>query len=792
MIKELLYTIDHYPEPAICFVLPRKLDTARLIALIHSAMHSQSENTPNPDIRPGQKVRIKPDGPVFLFRGSPPDQPNQITLETLNGKGKLYVDKKFLLRIEPTDLTSPKGKLNSEITAPATALDQLFNKAIQGCYKRDCIQTYLLDTLSQFDTFTQEHTIAQTVGVSAKLAELLPVGVLNVEGQCFNRQTHDLIAAPMVITHSIYDLIDAVQNLQPHTATIILNNLSAQVDAGQLTTLKQQRLFLFCDRFDTNTLNTVHAAQIKIWPIDLNDLNDASTSTGLFGRLKQHAKVHNQIKVENQPCNGTTHHDVIEKLQALNPDAPITQNIWQLTNQIARQVVPPSSDSMLQLSNRLMSMQNDVKAQQTWLGLEQTSNIQSLIAILQNQLTELSENRSPKTQCLLLLLKKLCCNNQKIAIAVLQIEHGKIVADWLKKRYTKTNYQIITPGQINANSFLDHIVFLGWPGRHCLERLHRKLVVPNIHILTFPHEVPHILPFNQRILEQPNTFTQPREIATFLHRNEVPVATNLPHPLPVRLHPSILRLVNLEDRRKDGGAKATTPTSDPVEAHYVNFVGDAYAYLTSEYRLSRITNLINQTGDKVEEITLDELQPGDYVVFPNASTRTIISEIADQLIGKDAGEHRKFAHLWQDALIRSKRTPEELHTIAVDLKRPKVLSTFKCWLTNRSQIGPGRTPYDRQEDIELIELITQDAELQANKHRVYKAIDQLRSAHISAGQRLSSLLRASLQEYIHGVNEETTSVTIGEFGSALIVQVDQIETIAEMHEHSEVNKLKRI
>src|SRR5205823_6114202 len=142
--------------------------------------------------------------------------------------------------------------------------------------------------------------------------------------------------------------------------------------------------------------------------------------------------------------------------------------------------------------------------------------------------------------------------------------------------------------------------------------------------------------------------------------------------------------------RKGGGLPLAEGAA--VSAKYVSFVGDSYAFLTQWHKLPVVTRRLTtgqSTPRSVPEKVVDDLRPGDLVVFPEGGEKAVIAAIADRLIGSKAAAIRKRSRFWRDVLIASRMTPEQFLNQAITFGHTRHIGTIRNWYYDEAQIGPG-------------------------------------------------------------------------------------------------------
>jgi len=236
-----------------------------------------------------------------------------------------------------------------------------------------------------------------------------------------------------------------------------------------------------------------------------------------------------------------------------------------------------------------------------------------------------------------------------------------------------------------------------------------------------------------------------------------------------------------------GLAARPTEAMETVPARYVRFSGDYYAFLTETHKVPVATDLVSnrkKTVQRLPERTILDIRTGDFIVFPGSGDRELLHEIADRLLGPEAMELRRTAHLWKDALLASKMTPNQFAKKASDYKRPRHIMTIRSWFADSSQIGPRE-----KEDLRLIAYITENELLERNIDEVRAAIERLWGAHQSAGVKVRDRLLDLLPGVVDQIEENGTQVDLDELGSAWIVHVESIAQSAEPRGRSEINRL---
>ena len=171
----------------------------------------------------------------------------------------------------------------------------------------------------------------------------------------------------------------------------------------------------------------------------------------------------------------------------------------------------------------------------------------------------------------------------------------------------------------------------------------------------------------------------------------------------------------------------------------------------------------------IPERVVDDLNPGDVVIFPEGGDRAVIAQIADRLIGANAPAVRKRSRFWRDVLLSSGMSPEQFLAHARTYRFSRQIITIRNWFYDEGQIGPSE-----RTDLTLIAAVTKSAELDKAANDVFDAISFLRSNHVRAGSLLREAVLHQLQEVLPAVEENGSRIQVPNLGAAWIVEVDAV------------------
>src|SRR5262249_36973620 len=227
------------------------------------------------------------------------------------------------------------------------------------------------------------------------------------------------------------------------------------------------------------------------------------------------------------------------------------------------------------------------------------------------------------------------------------------------------------------------------------------------------------------------------------------------------------------------------PGEDNIPARLVNFSDGSCAFVTETLRIPVITELVSGKRGESYKNPLRELREnysGDVFVFREGGRKEVIRDLADAQLGPEAPVIREIAARWQQALRESGLGEASLVQKLEDVNCTRTVQTARLWLNDDSMIGPLK-----EADLEAIAYALGDQKLLESAPEVWKAIQALRSEHLSAGMRLTRILLEKLPERLAELRDGRARIEIDNATSAWIVQVDRIADRAELQPRSQIN-----
>lgn len=214
-----------------------------------------------------------------------------------------------------------------------------------------------------------------------------------------------------------------------------------------------------------------------------------------------------------------------------------------------------------------------------------------------------------------------------------------------------------------------------------------------------------------------------------------------------------------------------------VDARLVLFEGGLHAFLRDSYRAIVATHLLDRTNivaaDDAEVVrkSVDELRPGDAILFHRRSDRDVVRLTADDYLPDGT---RQMAGTWQSALrelARRESLPaEEVWRRLREAGCPLHRQTIRGWLSDEDMIAPRQ--YER--DVPIIATVTGDPLLQKNLAQVLTAIRTVFGAHQRASHRLAERVLTQAIEILRHDHDQSGLIEIeSDIVLAKLVEIDR-------------------
>jgi hypothetical protein len=811
----------------LCFVLPKCGEIARLVAVLHG-MTCFAQRFPqlakgylNNTFEQGDLVCVHPGGHVFKYGGFERVDQDYIWLEALdkNGGRRRVRATEFVTRLEKTSALRPMGRLNTPIhSPPPPPIDVLLGTTTFGnlCIMQN--EVILLDSQSGVMQFAETVVLhlSELVPEVPPLKELLPLGQLVVPtplqpSWLRKWDGHNPTGDPLVaVTHSAELLANFCIDTPVHSKLVVVNGLSRLRNLQAYDDMAQtQKLVLFTDQDDEEMIGVLGQRGCRFWWVTASeikmDVNSPSNlSKGVIGKVLRWSRNNDKLIIEAVPCDNKALEHVYILLETLRgavkadengPLIKLVSRAWRMLNDacaVIRLLDAPENQRRI---DQIAAFRREMEANAVWLSSELTAALSSIADGLDAVFAPDAALGISKAEALYRVVTETLNAGLRCALVARNENQLNTLDLWLQGYGFATRAQTCSPRTLPDSGDFDRLICVSWFSGDLMKQVTANLVAPRVTVLSYPFEKCWVSQFERRLkarLQVP-LVTAEEKVAIVVREGEAISAwpesesAEPPPPSTLAADDDVWRFERRLRAARKGSAAEPTSASDAVPAHYISFVGEAFAFLTETHKVPVATDLVFKRlrrNQQLPERVVADLVQGDFIVFPESGDRELTQEVADKLLGDKAHKLRKLSHMWKDALWSCSSTPEDFLRHAKELGHPRHVQTIRHWFADTSQIGPQTV-----DDLALIQLVTKNAELENRAVEVWGAIEQLRGAHQSAGRRLRDVLLQLLPTVVGQVEENGIKVDLGELGSAWVVQVDTFTSTTELRGRGEVNRL---
>lgn len=820
----LLAAMETPSERPICFILPRKGDIGRLAVFLH-ALHKFAKEQPritrefiNANFADGDIVCINPGKHVFRYRGFDSETSDFIKLEALHETGgwRRVRGVDVMNRLEKAALKKPLGRLNSPIhSLPHEPIDELLGTASYGNQGHIKNAVVLLDSQSGLKDIAGSITLLLdgSTNQTTPLDRLFPFGQLvqpraRSEGWFLKWRDHTPTGEPLVaVTHSSEFLSNYCLSEPSRSRLIVVNGLSRLRNLQTYDDIATtQNLILFADLDDEEMIQSLGQRGCRFWWLTASEMrteinSTTSQSIGLIGKVNKWSDNFDQMNIKAAQCEDCDLNDIclnLEKLRTAvyaNPDGPLAKLVsrsWRVLNDACAVIGPLDEGERQQRQERVALLRRDLETSRVWLSQEEICALTNVADGLNTVFGLTSSLGVNKSNVLQQLLEKGIKADLKCALVARNEGQAARLDEWLQQHGFATSFKAYSPRSLPDGDDFNHLICVSWLGANLMKQIAISLVAPNVTILAYRFEQQWLKQFDRRLKNRPavSFLASSEKSALLTGTAEFPwpeETADIQPALTAPKEPDIFAFERCLQLARKGVAATPTLAAETVTSRYISFFGESFAFLTETHKVAVATDFISaraRPNQQLPERSVEHLKQGDFIVFPKSGDRELIQVVADKLLGEKSVELRATAHLWKDALWGCGISPEAFLRQAKELGHSRQLVTIKSWFSKSTQIGP-----QTEDDLALVQIITNDNELEHRAKDVWAAIGQLRSAHLSAGARLRDVLLQRLPSVIGKVEENGTEIELGGLGSAWIVQIESIAADSEPRGYIEVNRL---
>ena len=808
-----LAAVEQQGPGACCFVLDKNSGTTAIASVLAALIRFQKDfpglvrRRTETSFSLGERVRVKPNNFVYEYDGIWEKYPDFFCLKVLDSRNdKRSFRLENILRLETTDRSRPKGKLNSDLgDFQRSPLGHLLG--LPECGNKNLIEnkTLVLMEQTRFDRFTNS-TILAPPRILAKrfenLYSLLSSGSIAHDGTLKSKDNYQpmvaMTSAPEYLSSACLKAEPATKMVFVDGARRIAGNLQAFDDIAE-----RQRMVILASPDEREYIDQLGNRNCAIWKMSPEEILigessvDARARRSLVGATVRAADIRRRGKISAVDCEDALLQRVamsLGRVMEMIKDEEESSEAERVAGNL-RGILLDFSECCFGIGDGTMSNLADAKSYFTenkkYLEEEIKTGIQEALDGLEQAI----ENGYGR-------------NKAGILHDMLSKRDGKWIvaarltrtAECLREKLDPSNgFEVRRLAEIDPESEYDGVIVPAWPNRWNFAKLVSMALAPDIRVLTYPFEkelVLHHKKYEEQRSRSNRMDVEKRSSILGIKPSYFPGASGEEtgeDETPRReMEIEVSSFFNFENRirrRPRSQSIEIAEHKDARKAQAVYFFGECYALLTEWIQLPVLNEFVYKSGEekpKLLQKNPSQLSPGDFVLFRAGGDKEFIRLVAEEILGEEQyRKTRETAELWKRALRVLGDGPEAVRAELAKHGLNRSLATIGFWLRNPDLIAP-----QKHSDLEVIADAAGDTQLISKKDEVKQAIDTVRQAHRSAGRELTRLILSGLEsgQLKELLDEQPVLQNFG-YGEAWIVQVEFIESTLEMHPVGKVNRL---
>lgn len=809
----LLAAMDRSKYASFCFVFPRKGEIAPLTAVLYALgrfavdFPELAEEYAQRSFRTGQRVKLVPEGKVFVFGGVWPQHETKfLRLGILNENASFSWPISEILRIEPTERKTPKGRPEDSqvawIKAPLSALDKLIGTRTCGNTSLAVNHVLYLGGRSEMEQFLESTFVTRSsCDTPCSVEAIIPAGHIDESGTIRPNDTYQAAGEPLIaISSRIENVAAACAKASPRSKVVVVDGARRITDLSRFDSIaERQNLIIVAESYEEDKLREIYDRGCRFWRFSLDDLEmkgHGSRGGPFFDGVFLSARNEAALKTEVTTCQNPLLEQLstaLEKCQRSLEESEgdetrlILGEIYGLLIHCSGLVEPPDDAERERLRMKSTKVIAAADARIMWLSDVPGAALREACEALKRAIEDpqLGEAKG-------MALRELLANFQRenmtgIGLVARSVSNRHLLSRWIEK--SGLSYPVLLPSTAGENGFFECLACTAWPNSGQFGHLLKLHAAPQIYLIAYPFEYHWLQLFKRqqsRISPIPGLKPcEKSELVDFSDGNLWPEEPVPAPPAEISDGYGLPKYDFEENFNRRGMLPTAAPGEDSVATRLVTFSGDSYAFLTETLRIPVVTDLVSgaaSDGYKVPLRKLREIHPGDVLVFRDGGRKDVIRALADAQLGLEAPVLRETAARWHRALQQSGLDEATLIHELEEVNCPRTPQTVHSWLTDDSMIGP-----QTKADLEAIAYASGNQKLLDETPEIWKAIQVLRGEHLSAGMRLSRILLEKLPQRRAQLGEGKTHIEIDDATSAWIVQVENISDRMELRPRSHTN-----
>lgn len=754
----------------------------------------------------GERVRVLPAGWVYAFDGYfEPRHGHFFRLREL-GKREPSVrscEAGEILRLQRTDHASPRGRASSDLgRLQISPLDRLLGVRTLGNASILRTEVLLQSNRSTFEQYLDTIAVPDGAKAPLSLGEVMPWGTIADDGTLRAHDDND--GAPLCAIASSTEAVRlAALAASTDSLWVVIDGASRVQSLEKLHAIaERQHVIVLSTVADRDQIESLRENGVLTWEPDEDDLLDdrEDIHPPVWDHVLDAVRISRELTLKSV----TVSEDLLER--AAENLTLADRSMADEVNATARDLIgkcfsalfdfsdwllPPQPSVLNEVSGRLDTVSDRLRMVHHFLPAQVNNSLGASISALRGFLERYSIVDTPKMSALVNVIDEMERMGQRYAIAVRTPVAVQRISGVVRRQWPHAD--VVTVGDAPNVRDRDAILLASWSRKSVIDDLVGSCAAPDLRVLTYSYEQQWLSGYNRR-----------REVDRRNWRIEGPDRPHLlglpPSDRAMSLTESsgkaqnsslddLLSVVRMErflGAARKGVPGIATDSADVVEARYVGFTGQTYAYLTPTHRVPMVNALVQAqraARAAVEQVIVEDLQLGDLVLFRDVGDSDVIALIAEKMHGQRYTAARKLAEEWRPVLRRISTDPSTIHKQLRRLGLKQQLTTVTRWLRDPSLIGPQSLV-----DLRTIADAAKDRWLLEHYFEVFNAIRIVRGDHMAAGSRLTEILLAELPSKLSMIREHETRLELT-LGDVWIVEVEEVSSDIEQRNYTEVNRL---
>lgn len=726
-----------------------------------------------------------------------------------------------ILRLQPTSRTVPVGKENSPLGAwKESPLDRLIGIRSGGNTALFRNEVLLLGNRADAERLACEVTVGRPGIGAVTLSDILTWGSVAEGGSLESDDAFQQGEEPLIaMTHTIDRLAEACERAPFCSKMVILDGATAalrNVQAYDRMTACQ-RVLLIADHDEEEGLTDLAKRGCNVWRLSRNEILagvDAPSGTEstadtfppntygpLFGDVVRSATNSERLRVVAVPVKDEPLDSVADALHLAerslpNPPDEVAQRLVGLSFSVLLEMSgwfrPPPAKELADFLQRIDGISLELNGRASFLPAEVTAALQTGLATMHRIAVDPLAGAA-RLEALLLTLNQTSSSGGSAGIVAKNAAGASSIAEILVSYLGPM--PVFPAASLPREVSFDTLILASWLRKDVFVRAIHQYVSSDLRLLACDFEQNWLRSLLMKLEYRSRQWQMPISSRADLIGITVDAAAGFwPEERPGHsdgVMPEAGGSTRTDSEgwlypRRKGLIADIASDNERRPARYVGFVGNTYAYLTPGRALPVVTDLVRgatPANAKVPMKTVDQLRPAEYVLFRDQGDKDVISLFAENAMGEKLYRERRAAATSWLHVLRSLGTSlseidRRLRVAGVD----KHSATVRSWLLDPDKIGPGS-----RADLEAIAKASGDPQFTAGIPDIWAAIQEVRGAHIAAGQKLSDFLLAELPKKLKaGVDAETLlDLTLVQ---AWLVEIEQVGEL-EDRSYTEVNRL---